>query len=392
MSVNNRQSGSYLSKVRDASSLFAGAFGDPPAAAAVAPGRVNIIGDHIDYCGGTVLPMAINRWTAVVGSLRDDGMIRWAQQPDDDAERDEDGKVIVPIETHAQDEPRPEPGLSMSYIAGTVQTVLDEIGQSGKGLDVVLASNVPIGAGLSSSATLCASVAMCVLKLTGAELDPQRVAKLCQRVEHEWASVPCGIMDQYAVVLSQAGHATMIDCARDDVSHVPVPDDIGWLILDTGTRRSLADSAYADRRDVCARAAEKFGVEYLCHASLDDVNDPYARHVISEHHRVRAVVDAIQARDMKIVGQCMIESHASLRDDYKVSSPALDRAVQALCAMDSVRGARMTGAGFGGCVIAAVQKDSMEVVIAKVRDRVLHTISPRATVFAVHPVDCARSL
>lgn len=402
--IVNRQSttsGGYLSLVRDASVLFAAAFGDPPRAAAIAPGRVNIIGDHIDYCGGTVLPMAINRWTAVAGTLRDDGQVCWAQHPDkEDAERDEDGKIIIPVASHAIGDAPPDPGSSMSYIVGTVRTLLEEVGQPNCGVDLAIASDVPVGAGLSSSSSLTLAVSLCVIKLTRSSVPTRRIAKLCQSVEHTWAGVPCGIMDQYAVAMGNPGHATMIDCDADTLAHIPLPSGLGFLVIDTGTRRSLATGEYAERRGSCDRVAAIAGVESLCriNASQLDVLDVdaidllRAKHVVCENARVRDAVNVLKSGDVSGLGAILCTSHASLRDLYTVSTPALDHAVDLVCEIPGVHGARMTGAGFGGCVIVAVDASRTHDIASRISTHMLRAIGSRAIVFAAHAVDGARSL
>jgi galactokinase len=309
-------------------------------AGAFAPGRVNLIGDHTDHTGGLVLPMAIDLGTTVRGEPGGDVVsLRSPLEPD---------AAVVPLDVG---DPAAVSPAWARYVAGVVAEVSPETGFSG-----TVATTLPVGAGLSSSAALEVAVALAL----GCEGSPLALARLCQRAEQRASGVPCGIMDQLAAAAGVAGHALRIDCATLDVEPVPIPETIEVVVVDSGQRRSLADSAYAERAEACQTAELLIGP--LREASLDDVariDDPVvrrrARHVVTENARVDAFVHALRAGDRSGLADAMAASHASLRDDFAVSTPALDALVDVLAAAPGVLGARLTGAGFGGCVVALAE-------------------------------------
>jgi galactokinase len=319
-----------------------------------APGRVNLIGDHTDYTGGLVLPMAIDRWTTVTGerfgevvAVRSDG---------------EAGDVEVPIgadDLAAVDPARVKPPWGR-YVAGVVAEARPVVGFSGR-----VTSTVPIGSGLSSSAALEVSVALAV----GVEGTPLAVAQLCQRAEQRATGVPCGIMDQLTSAGGVEGAALLIDCRSFETTPVWLPDDAAVVVVNSGQSRTLAGSAYADRVAQTTNAERIIGP--LRRASLDDVqriSHPIvrarARHVISENERVLAFAAALRAGDLATAGRLMVASHTSLRDDYEVSTPVLDDLVAELVATPGVFGARLTGAGFGGCVVALTRPGALRGELA----------------------------
>ncbi len=309
-----------------------------------APGRVNLIGDHTDYTGGFVLPVAVDRETVVDGERTGDV-----------------------VELHSEAEPRParvpldvsapatvEPAWAR-YVAGVVAEVRPPVGILGQ-----VRSTVPVGAGLSSSAALEVSVAL-ALGFTGTPLE---LALACQRAEQRASGVPCGIMDQLASAAGVAGHALLIDCTTLDVRPVALPDRAEVVVVHSGQKRALAGSAYAERRAQCEGAAAVIGP--LRDARLDDVDrlaDPVrrarARHVVTENARVLAFADALAADELVAAGRLMTESHVSLRDDFAVSTATLDALVARLSATPGVYGARLTGAGFGGCVVALCEPGAL---------------------------------
>ena len=304
-----------------------------------APGRVNLIGDHTDYTGGLVLPMAIDRWTTVRGERFGDVVaLRSEHEPLD---------VEVPLDVVDPAGVDPPWGR---YVAGVVAEARPPFGLSGR-----VASTVPVGAGLSSSAALEVAVALAL----GVEGSPLAIAGLCQRAEQRASGVPCGIMDQLASVAGVEGAALLIDCHTLDVRSVPLPPttEAEVVVVHSGVTRSLAGSAYAERARQCANAERIIG--RLRAATLDDVeriSHPIvrarARHVITENERVGRFAAALVAGDLDAAGALMLASHASLRDDFEVSTPELDDLVARLSAVPGVFGARLTGAGFGGCVVA----------------------------------------
>jgi galactokinase len=302
-----------------------------------APGRVNLIGDHTDYTGGLALPMAIQLGTVVRGESRGEHVVlRSADEPE---------PAIVPIDVG---DPRSvSPGWAR-YVAGVIAEVRPATGFAGE-----VSTSIPIGSGLSSSAALEVAIALAL----GFQGTPLELAQACQRAEQRASGVPCGLMDQLASSAGVAGHALLMDFSSLDVRPVRVPDDAAIVVLHSGEPRALVGSAYADRRAECETAAREIGpLREATLDSLDRLSDPItrkrARHVVAENQRVLAFADALSSGDLATAGRLMTESHASLRDDFEVSTPALDALVERLESVRGVHGARLTGAGFGGCAVA----------------------------------------
>lgn len=302
-----------------------------------APGRVNLIGDHTDYAGGLALPMAIDLGTTVEGE-------RTGRTVELVSDR-EPVPARVPLDV--ADPATVEPAWAR-YVAGVVAELRPATGLVGR-----VHTTLPVGAGLSSSAALELSVAL-ALGFTG---EPLELARLCQRAEHLASGVPCGLMDQLTAACGVEGHALLVDFATTEVTPVPVPDDAEIVVVHSGEPRALAGSAYAERRaQVDAAVAELGPLRDRPVGDLDRLEDPVlrrrARHVLTENARVRAMAAALAAGELVEAGRLMVESHRSLRDDFEVSTPRLDELVAILCASPRVHGARLTGAGFGGCVVA----------------------------------------
>lgn len=311
---------------------------------AFAPGRVNLIGEHTDYSGGFVLPMAVHLGTTVELEIGGGEVVLTSA--------DESRPVRVPL--HVSDAAGVEPAWGR-YVAAVVSELRPVLGGSG-----TVTTTLPIGAGLSSSAALEVAIALAL----GFEGGPLELALLCQRAEQRASGVPCGIMDQLASAAGRAGHALLIDCTTNEVTPVPLPDGMQVVAVHSGESRSLAGSAYADRRASCERAAAIVGP--LREASLADVEalgDPEARrrarHVVTENARTLAVVDALRAQHLSGIGELMAASHASLRDDFEVSTPTVDALVARLQHTPGVIGARLTGAGFGGCAVAICEPGAL---------------------------------
>jgi galactokinase len=305
---------------------------------AVGPGRVNLIGDHTDTTGGLVLPVAIDLATTVTGRRGGDRVVlRSAEEPE---------PAIVPLDI--DDPAAVTPGWAR-YVAGVVAELRPTVGFEG-----VVDTTLPVGAGLSSSAALEVAVAL-ALGFDGPPLD---LARLAQRAEQRASGVPCGIMDQLASAAGVAGHALLIDCHALAVAPVALPDGVEVRVVHSGQARQLAGSAYAERRAAVEAAESIVGPLRLVLdvAALDAIDDEVLRrrahHVVTENARVRTVAVALPEGDLDAVGAAMAASHASLRDDFEVSTPALDDLVARLVATPGVHGARLTGAGFGGCVVA----------------------------------------
>lgn len=309
-----------------------------------APGRVNLIGDHTDYTGGLVLPMAIDLDTVIRGRITDEPIVRVRS-------KHFKGEAEVGLDVM---NPRATEPPWARYVAGIVHELRPAFGFDGD-----ITTTVPIGAGLSSSAALQVALALAL----GAA-DPLAVAQLCQRAEHVATGVPCGIMDQLASMFGQAGHALLIDCHTLEVTPVPVPDDVEVVVIHSGEQRTLEETAYGQRVAECAAAEAIIGpLREATTADLARLDDPVlharARHVVSENKRVRDFCAALAAGDRRSAGELMSASHASLRDDYAVSTSGLDALVGRLSAQPGVHGARLTGAGFGGCVVALCERGAL---------------------------------
>jgi galactokinase len=322
-----------------------------------APGRVNLIGEHTDYNDGFVLPMAIDRATWIALSPRNDGHVE-VYSLDFDAS----------IEFSLADFKNEDAGWA-EYVKG-VAWVLQEAGHPINGWNGVIAGDVPIGAGLSSSASIELATARAFAAISGVEWEPANMARMSQKAENQWVGMNCGIMDQMISAAGVAGTALLIDCRSLATENVPLPAGTVVVVLDTATRRGLVDSAYNERRSQCEAAAKTFGIQALRDISLadferragelDEVTRRRARHVISENERTLAAADAMKAGEAAALGQLMNASHVSLRDDFEVSSEALDVMVEKAQAHKGCIGARMTGAGFGGCAVALVRADQAE--------------------------------
>ena len=300
---------------------------NPHGSRAFAPGRVNLIGEHTDYNLGLCLPFAVGRGVTMTAELRDGGEIVAPGLPDDDP-----------------------------YLRGAVAE-LRSAGVEPPGCTLAVDSDLPQEAGLSSSAALCVSLVLVLTAIGGAEpFAPIELAKLCQRIENEYTGVETGLLDQLASILGEEGRAVRLDMRTLEAS--PVALDLGdhsLAVLDSGSSRSLAESGYNDRRAECERAAEMLGVDSLRDATdwvgLPDPLDRRVRHVVTENERVDAAVRALEQGDLAALGELLDASHRSLRDDYEVSVPEVERAVEA-CRDAGALGARIMGGGFGGSVLA----------------------------------------
>src|SRR4051794_5938937 len=311
-----------------------------------APGRVNLIGGHTDYSGGLVLPMAIDLGTTIIGVRGHERVVLRS--------RDDPEPATVELDVDDPDEAKPR---WARYVAGVVAELRPRTGFIGE-----VTTTIPIGTGLSSSAALEVAVA---LALGGDAFDRTDLAQLCQQAEHRASGVPCGIMDQLSSLLGVEGHALLIDCTSLAVTPVSLPDDIAVVVVDSNEPRSLDTSGYGQRRKEVTAAAELIGP--LAEASLDDVASiedltirRRARHVVTENARVLELVSAVSSGDIELAGDLMTDSHASLRDDQQVTTPALDALVDRLNAMPGVYGARLTGGGWGGCVVALADPGALD--------------------------------
>ncbi|HEY0015848.1 MAG TPA: galactokinase [Longimicrobium sp.] len=336
---------------------FTERFGGAPALVARAPGRVNLIGEHTDYNDGFVLPMAIDRAVWIALRPRADSVVR-IRSLDFDEECEFDLAHLASSGTQWID--------YVQAVAWVLQKRKRDLG----GWEGVAAGDVPIGAGLSSSAALELAAARAFATLSGMPWDAREMALAAQRAENEWIGVQCGIMDQMISAAGEEGYALLIDCRSLETRAVPVPADTAVVILDTATRRGLVDSAYNDRRAHCETAAALLEVPALRDVDLatfaanEDRLEPLirrrARHVVTENERTLQAADALRRGDAEEMGRLMNASHASLRNDFEVSRRELDVMVELAQAHPACYGARMTGAGFGGCAVALVRREGAD--------------------------------
>ena len=370
------------------SSAFRTNTGRQPTGMWAAPGRVNLIGDHTDYNEGFVLPLAIDRHVVVAVRRRDDDLVRaWSLQFDDRA-----SFTLSQVNEHDR------PQGWAAYIAGTAWALLGDGVKIG-GFDLVLDGAVAVGSGLASSAAVECATALALAELHGSPLDRPALALAARRGEAEIAGVPVGIMDQMAAMCCREGTALFLDTRTLSVEHVPLDlarASLALLVIDVRSPHRLVEGEYANRRADCEIASRLLGIRALRDAGMTDIEhgslEPRlrrrARHVVSENQRVLDVVSLLRQRRHVDVGALLTASHASLRDDYEVSSPELDTAVDAALGAGAL-GARMTGAGFGGCAIALVTADRATDVHRSVLRRFASLAYREPEVFRVAASDAA---
>lgn len=346
---------------------FQTTFGVPPTAVVRAPGRVNLMGEHTDYNDGFVLPCAINYETLVAAKQRHDGRMRVLSV--DYGFLVDEFRLDTPLLARAN-------APWANYVRGVVQ-VLQQRGSALQGADLAISGNVPQGAGLSSSASLEVAVAQALSTLQGLELDQTAVALVAQRAENDFVGCQCGIMDQLISARGRAGHALLIDCRSLDVHPVHLPDHLAIMIVHSRVARGLVDSAYNERRRQCEVAAQHFSVRALRDldvaaleagsSGLSALALRRARHVVTENRRTLEAAKALAASDLPTLGRLMAESHASMRDDFQITVPAMDGLVEiAQAAIGQYGGARMTGGGFGGCMVALMPQEQVPTVQAAI--------------------------
>jgi galactokinase len=350
-----------------ATGLFAEQHGEQPRGSWHAPGRVNLIGEHTDYNDGFVLPFAIGAGVTAVAARRPDGVLALAsaQAPGEEIE--------VALDQLA---PGSVTGWA-AYPAG-MAWALRAAGYPVTGTSLAFDADLPLGAGLSSSAALECAAGLALTDLHGIVLPRPQLAALAHRAENDFVGAPTGIMDQSAVLLGQAGHALLLDCRSGIGTAVPLdpgPSGMTLLVIDTGVRHEHASGEYAARRQACEDAAQALGVRSLRDitdsselAGLDPMLARRARHVVTENSRVLATAGLLRAGQLARVGPLLTASHASLRDDFEVSWPEADTAVQTAIEVGAY-GARMTGGGFGGAVLALVRSEQAGLIRTAVTDR-----------------------
>jgi len=375
-----------------ARAAFERAFGQAPDVLVRAPGRVNLIGEHTDYNDGFVLPCAIDRDTVVAASLAQDGALHCVAA--DFADERDDWAMAAEYEASMF-------GWA-NYVRGVVAVLADnDIAVPGARL--AIAGDVPLGSGLSSSASLEVAVGHAIATLAGHPLDPTRLAQFAQRAENVHVGMQCGIMDQLISARGVAGHALLIDCRGLDCAPIPMPVDAAVVIAHSGVRHTHAGGEYNDRRAQCDEAAAHYGVAALRDldvdglergkAGLSDIAYRRARHVVTENARTLAAADALATGDLVAMGRLMAQSHASMRDDFAITVPAIDRLAALMdTATGGMGGARMTGGGFGGCVVALTARDRVDTVLSAIAGQYEAPDGTAAEVFVCRTTDGAGSV
>ena len=361
-----------------------------------APGRVNLIGEHTDYNDGFVLPMAIDRVTIAAASARDDRTVRvHSLNLDESRAFDLDG------------EPQAQRGIWLDYVEG-VARVLESRGALLSGADIMLSSDVPVGAGLSSSAALELSVGFALIALSGAKVEMVALALAGQEAEHTFVGTQCGIMDQLVAALGRRAHALLIDCRSLETEAIPMNiEDVAVVVCDTRVKHELASSEYNKRRAECARGVELLrrslpGIRALRDVSTgeferyeDRLPEPVrsrCRHIVTENERTLRAASALRSGRLDLMGQLMHASHLSLRDDYEVSSAELDALVDIADGIDGVLGARMTGGGFGGCTVNLVRRERLEEFRELVSREYHRATGYKTDIYLVEASDGAREI
>lgn len=378
--------------IHDTIGRFRERFGSDPDIVVTVPGRVNIVGEHTDYNDGLVLPTAIDRTIIMAGRRRTDERLQIFSA-------DFQQYVDVPLEGLTFDDRH----LWSNYIKGVAQMYLAS-GYSISGADLYMRGNIPIAAGLSSSAAIEVASAIVFSKLNEVGISKHDLVRLARNAEIDFVGVRCGIMDQFVLVMGRKHHVLFLDCESLEYQYVPFPPSVSLIICDTGVRRELVHSAYNQRRVECEEAVRQLSVCFphvssLRHVSSEELRNAEsrldatlrkrARHVITENERVVQSVEALKRNDLHELGKLMIESHMSLRDDYEVSCHELDQFVDIAVKSDGVYGARMTGAGFGGCGIAIVDSRKVESLVERLPSEYPGNAGRPLTIYVASPDDGA---
>ena len=353
---------SYQSTAESLRQDFARSYGDSPVIFR-APGRVNLIGEHTDYNDGFVMPVAIGFYTWVAANRRQDRVLH---------ARSEEFDESIDLSLDALSGP---PRKHWSDFVRGVAAGLKERGTPLEGANLIIQGQVPMGAGLSSSASLEVAIGLALLSVSHADVQKLDLVKACQRAEHEYVGTRCGIMDQYIAVFGRAGHALMLDCRSLEYQALAIPSDARLVICNSMVRHELASGEYNRRRADCEAGVKIFSQSMPQVRALRDVSpsdlEKHAiklpeeiyhrcRHVISENQRVLDAAEALRSSDLHRFGQLMYESHRSLRDDYEVSCRELDLLIEIASSCEGVYGSRMTGGGFGGCTVTLVRSAAVE--------------------------------
>ena len=382
-----------LATIARTRAAFKAAHGGAPELMVSAPGRVNLIGEHTDYSDGFCLPCAIDRGTVVAAKARADRQVQVLAC--------DQGGTVDSFSLDATIQPAPGGGWA-NYVRGTAAALRAQ-GFALAGADLVIAGDIPQGAGLSSSASLEVAIGQAFSSLFGLQIDRRVLALAGQSAEHHFAGCQCGIMDQLAAACGVQGHALLLDCRSLAVEPVPLPADMAVLIIDSKVQRGLVDSEYNLRRAQCAEATRFFGVKALRDVSVDQwqqarVTMPAllagrAGHVISENARVLQAVKALKAGDLAAMGNLLRASHRSMRDDFEITVAAVDELVDLSNeVIGTTGGARMTGGGFGGCVVALLPSAQVAEVSAAVQRHYRSPQGVAAEIWVCQASDGARVL
>lgn len=368
-SVNKKEQ--YMKQVETMLTLFERTFKEPHAVHTHAPGRVNLIGDHTDYNQGFVLPAAIDFGTDVYASKREDNLVKVSAATFD----------CQLVEFDLADIAFNKDLMWPNYVAGCM-LILKQSGFPISGVNLLITGNIPQGGGLSSSASLEMAIIKVLATLFEFSLSGIQAAQLGQRVENEFVGCNCGIMDQLASAMGKESHAILLDCQSLEIQVAQIPKDWAILIINSNVKRGLVDSEYNLRRQQCEQAAKFFDAGSLRHVSLNQLNDANskldplllkrARHVITENERVLKAKSDLESSDMASLCKLMFESHESLKNDFETSVPQVDSLIDILrseLVPDNSGGARMTGGGFGGCVVAIVKQEKVDLITQLVKEQ-----------------------
>ncbi|MDO5307916.1 MAG: galactokinase [Planctomycetia bacterium] len=383
--------------LEDTIALYQVKFGDKPQIIVRAPGRVNLIGEHTDYNGGYVFPMAIERYTVIAASPNQDGVAKIYSDAT---------KELATFQLDANAQPAAKVRWS-SYVQGAISCSIEK-GAHTSGFNAVINSNVPLGGGLSSSASLEVAVATLMEKLSGVKWNPTDKPLLCQKAEHVYAKMACGIMDQFISALGQKDCAMLLDCRSQEPKMIPMTDPaVSVLIANSNVKHSLTGSEYPERRASCEEAAKRLGKTLLREVTMEELlaaKDKLvdekngdrlfrrARHAVGEDVRTLKMAEALVAQDWKTVGEQMYASHDSLRDDYEVSCPEIDVLVEIareIGMQGGVIGSRITGGGFGGCTVSLVFTDKVEQIAKIYSQKYREKTGIAATIFSTRPAQGA---
>jgi galactokinase len=364
----------------DLQAVFTATFHAPATHLIRAPGRVNLIGEHTDYNGGLVLPMAIDRHVEIAARPREDQVVRMVALDFNDEKSEFSLESIEPDPRHTWS----------NFVRGVARSLRQRFPNI-RGAEMLIRGDVPIGSGLSSSAALEVCAALALQAIGKLDIERVELARVCQQAENEFVGVQSGIMDQLASLLAREGHALLIDCSDLNLEHVRLPRGASIVICDTMTRRGLGGSEYNARRNDCMEAARLLEVKTLVQVStaeferavknLPPIIARRARHVITENDRVLRAVQAAKRDDLVTFGALMNQSHASLRDDFQVSCAELDIMVEIAHMQPGCFGARLTGAGFGGCTVNLVEEGAEIGFAGKARQQYFERVGVMPQVF-----------